>query len=276
MFPVKLNNPICFFDIESTGIVPRADRIIELAIIKINPDGTEIEKEWLLNPGIPIPQETTAIHGITDEIVKSCPTFPDVAHEIRAFIADSDLGGFNITRFDIPILCEEFLRAGVMFEFESRRIIDAQKIFHAREPRNLAAALAFYCNKEHTDAHGAIADTRATIDVVIGQFQRYTDLPSDIDELDQMFNPRDPFNADRAGRFRWVDNKLTINFGKKKGALVEDLIRDDPNFLKWICRSDFPRDTRTIAENALDGKLPPPPRPKAPPSHRDKASRLHT
>ncbi|MBM4164825.1 MAG: 3'-5' exonuclease [Lentisphaerae bacterium] len=264
MFPVKLDRPLCFLDVEATGVTPRADRIIELAIIKINPDGSEESRTWLLNPGLPIPLETVAIHGITDEIVKNCPRFPDVARDIRAFIGDADLGGFNIARFDIPMLCEEFSRAGVAFEADSRRVLDAQRIFHTREPRNLAAALAFYCGREHTDAHGAEADTRATIDVVMGQFKRYPDLPTDLETLDQMLNPRDPFNADRAGRFRWIDGQLVINFGKKKGTRVLDLIRDDPNFLKWIVRSDFPMDTRAIAEKALTGVLPEPPRIKTP------------
>lgn len=263
MFPIKLDRPICFFDIEATGVTPRADRIIELAMIKIAPDGSETTKNWLINPGIPIPIETIAIHGITDEIVKNCASFANVAQEIRAFIGDADLGGFNLSRFDIPMLCEEFARAGVAFEAESRRVIDAQKIFHAREPRNLTAALAFYCDKEHIGAHGAEADTRATIDVVVGQLKRYTDLPADIDALDRLFNARDPFNADRAGRFRWVEGHLTLNFGKKKGTRVEYLMQNDPGFLKWIVRSDFPLETRAIAENALNGVLPEPPRPKA-------------
>lgn len=263
MFPIKLDRPLCFLDIESTGITPRSDRIIELAIIAIAPDGSETTKQWLLNPGIPIPLETVAIHGISDEIVRNCPTFAAAAHEIRAFIGDADLAGFNLARFDVPMLCEEFARAGVRFEADSRRILDAQRIFHTREPRTLAAALTFYCDKEHTDAHGAEADTRATIDVVVGQFKRYTDLPTNMEELDQLLNPRDPFNADRAGRFRWVKGHLTINFGKKKGTLVTDLMQSDPNFLKWIARSDFPMDTRAIAENALEGTLPEPPQPKA-------------
>ena len=263
MFPITLDRPLCFLDIEATGVTPRADRIIELAIVKLAPDGSETAKEWLLNPEVPIPIETVAIHGITDAVVKNCPRFADVATEIRAFIGDADLGGFNLTRFDIPMLCEEFARAGVAFEAESRRILDAQKIFHAREPRNLAAALAFYCGREHTDAHGAEADTRATIDVVIGQLKRYPDLPTDMEALDRLFNPRDPFNADRAGRFRWIDGRLTINFGKKKGTLVEDLMKNDPGFLKWIARSDFPLETRAIAENAIKGILPEPPRPRA-------------
>jgi len=263
MFPVTLDRPLCFLDIEATGITPRADRIIELALIRINTDGSESARTWLINPGVPIPIETVAIHGITDEIVKDCAPFAAVAQEIRAFIGDSDLAGFNVTRFDIPLLCEEFARAGVAFEADSRRILDAQRIFHAREPRNLAAALQFYCGKEHTDAHGAEADTRATIEVVIGQFKRYADLPADLDALDRLFNPRDPFNADRAGRFRWVDGHLTVHFGKKKGTRVLDLMRNDPGFLKWIVRSDFPMDARAIAENALNGILPEPPRLKS-------------
>jgi DNA polymerase-3 subunit epsilon len=264
MFPIPLERPLCIFDIESTGISPRADRIIELAMIRVDPDGTETTRDWLINPGMPIPVESTAIHGITDEIVRDCPTFAAIAADVRAFIGDSDWGGFNVARFDIPMLVEEFARAGVGFDAESRRILDAQRIFHTREPRDLSAALAFYCGRSHTDAHGAIADTRATLDVIRGQFARYSDLPHDLETLDRQLNPRDPFNVDRSGRLRWVEGEVTINFGKKKGARLRDLVRDDPSFVKWIIRSDFPLDTRTIAEQALKDVYPEPPRLTAP------------
>lgn len=264
-FPIKLNRPLCIFDIESTGINVRTDRIIELAAIRVEPSGEEIAETWLLNPGIPIPQESTAIHGITDEIVTGCPSFADAAQEIRGFIGDSDLGGFNVTRFDIPLLLEEFVRAGLYFDVAGRRVLDAQRIYHLREPRTLAAALKFYCGREHTDAHGAEADTRATLDVIKGELAHYDDLPRTVEELDEMFNPRDPFDADRAGRFRWVNNELTVNFGKKKGELVRLLAKEDPGFLKWISKNDFPLDTRRIAEQAVNGVLPPPPRPRKAP-----------
>jgi len=262
MFPIKLDRPLCVFDIESTGINPRSDRIIEISMIRLNPDGTEETASWLVNPGVPIPEDSTAIHGITDDLVKFCPPFPDVAQEIRRFIGNSDLGGFNITRFDIPLLTEEFIRAGVYFDAAGCRVLDAQRIFHIREPRTLSAALKFYCNLEHTEAHGAEADARATIAVIKGEFERYPDLPRSMNELDEMLNPRDPFDADRAGRFRWVDGELTVNFGKKKGALVKDIAKDDSGFLYWITKNDFPSDTRRIAEQALKGILPPAPKPK--------------
>ena len=264
MFPIKLDTPLIVFDIESTGISPRTDRIIELAAIRIDPDGTETPGYWLLNPGIPIPVETTAIHGITDEIVSTQPTFADKALEILAYFGDSDLAGFNAGRFDIPMLAEEFTRAGIRFDPDRRRLLDAQRIFHTREPRDLTAALAYYCGgKAHTGAHGAEADVRATLDVILGQFQKYPDLPRDMETLDRTFNPVDPFNADRAGRLRWVDGQLTVNFGKKKGVPVRDLVRDDPGFLRWITKNDFPQDTRLICENALNGILPDPPKTKS-------------
>ena len=264
MFPIQLDRPLCIFDIESTGINIRTDRIIELAMIRLSPDNHEDSETWLLNPGIPIPEESIAIHGITNDLVRNCPTFPDVAPDIQAFIGNSDFGGFNVARFDIPLLVEEFTRAGFSFDLTNRRILDAQRIFHLREPRNLSAALKFYCGKEHTDAHGAEADTRATLDVILGQFAHYPDLPRTMTDLDDLLNPRDPFDADRAGRFRWVEGELIINFGKKKGTPVRTLVKEDPGFLKWISKNDFPLETRRIAELALKGVLPEPPRLKVP------------
>lgn len=260
MFPIRLDRPLVIFDIEATGLSPRADRIIELAAIRIGRDGRETKGYWLLNPEVPIPIETTAIHGITDDDVKDCPTFKQKAPEILAFFTDADWGGFNAGRFDAPLLTEEFLRAGIPFDPNRRRLLDAQRIFHAREPRDLSAAVRFYCGRSHDDAHGAEADALATLDVIKGQFEKYADLPRDMAALDKMFNPLDPFNADRAGRLRWVDNELTINFGKKKGAKLKDLVKEDPGFLKWITKNDFPLDTRTICENVLKGVFPDPPR----------------
>ncbi len=260
MFPITLDRPLAILDIEATGISPRADRIVELAILRIHPDGTETLRTWLVNPTIPIPIETTAIHGITDDIVRNCPTFAQVASDIRAFLGDCDLSGFNILRFDVPMLCEEFLRAGLTFEAESRRVLDAQRIFHLREPRDLSAALAFYCGQAHTEAHGAEGDVRATREVLLGQFRKYPDLPKDMETMDRTFNVRDPFHADRSGRFRWVDGEIVVNFGKKKGTPLRTLAKEEPGFLKWITKNDFPLDTRRLAENALAGIFPEPPR----------------
>lgn len=260
MLPIKLERPLCIFDIESTGTNVVTDRIIELAVIKLELDGTETVREWLLNPGIPIPEESIAVHGITDSIVSGCPTFKDKAEEIKWFFGDSDIGGYNVIRFDLEMLAAEFKRIEIHFDIDSRRVLDAQRIFHMREPRDLSAALKFYCGRKHDNAHGALPDTRATLDVLIGQLEYYKDLPRDIDELDKIINPRDPFNVDRSGRLRWVDGEVTINFGKKKGQTLKELVRDDPNFVRWIVKNNFPLDTRQIAEQALAGLYPQPPR----------------
>jgi DNA polymerase-3 subunit epsilon len=270
--PVELDRPLAVFDIESTGISPRADRIIELAVIRIEPDGRETRRTWLVNPTVPIPVETIAIHGITNAAVKDCPTFAQVAADVRDFLAGSDLAGFNLLRFDLPMLCEEFQRAGIAFNPDERRVLDAQRIFHQKEPRDLTAALAFYCGRDHVDAHGAEADAQATLDVIAGQFRRYPDLPRDVEILDRQFNARDPFNADRTGRLRWVDGEVTVNFGRKKGQRLRDLVRDDPGFLKWMLRGDFPLDTRAIVEAAMNGSYPAPPQTATvPPRPRDEA-----
>lgn len=259
MFPVKLDKPLVIFDIEATGTNPRTDRIIELAAIRLNEDGSRDDGYWLLNPEMPIPPETIDIHHITDDIVKECPTFKEKALEIMGFFGDADLGGFNAARYDIPMLEEEFLRLDIRFDTSYRRILDAQRIYHAREPRNLSAALEFYCGRKHNEAHGAEADAQATLDVICGQFDKYGDLPKDMETLDRVFNPQDPANADRAGRLRWVDGEVVINFGKRKGEKIRELAEKEPSFLKWITRNDFPSDTREICENALKGIFPTPP-----------------
>ena len=261
-FPVTLRRPLVVFDIESTGTSPRADRIIELAAIRLNPDGSRDEREWLLNPQMKIPVEAIAIHGITDAEVEDCPTFAEVASEIFMFFDGCDLAGFSAGYFDAQILTEEFLRCEIRnFHPEGRALLDAQKIYHKREPRDLTAALKFYCNADLGEAaHGAMADTRATLDVLIGQFKRYPDLPRDIEALDKLFNPQDPLNVDRMGRWRWVNGEVCVNFGKKKGAklveLAQGIVPDGKSFLKWMVKSDFPEDTRAVAENALNGIYP--------------------
>ena len=257
---IKLDRPMIVFDIESTGVNVRADRIIELAAIKVHPNGARVERHWLLNPGIPIPIESTAVHGITNEAVAGCPRFRDVADQIRVFFTKCDLAGYNHVRFDIPILSEEFVRVGMRFNTDGLRLFDAQRIFHKKEPRDLTAAVKKYCDGEtFAEAHGATADAMATLRVLEGQFRAYPDLPQDPDELDAMLNERDPFNVDRAGRLRWVDGEVTLNFWKNQGKKVKDIARLDPNFLKWMLRSEFPRDTQDIIQDALNGKYPVPP-----------------
>ncbi len=257
-FPVKLDRPLVVFDIESTGVSPRKDRIIELAAVRVNVDGTEETKVWLMNPTVHIPEETTAIHGIADEDVKDCPTFADNAADIFAFFEGADISGFNADRFDIPCIEEEFARVGINFGASLRKHVDVQRIYHRMEPRDLSAALKFYCARPHTGAHGAEDDAKATLDVLKAQFAKYPELPHDIDELDEWIAPHDPLNADRAGLFRWKNGEWTVNFGKKKGESLKWIMLNEPNFLKWMTKGDFDADARMIAADALEGRLPPP------------------
>ena len=258
-FPIQLNNPLIVFDIESTGVSPRKDRIVELAAIRVMPDGTEERRCWLLNPTIHIPEETTAIHGISDEDVKDCPTFAERAKEIFEFFDGCDLSGFNSERFDVLCLEEEFARCGINFATSSRKHIDVQRIYHKKEPRDLSAAVQFYVGRDHVGAHGAEADAAATLEVLKAQLARYSDLPKSVGEIDEWIAPHDPLNADRMGLFRWRDGEWTVNFGKKKGMSLKNLMLNEPNFLKWMLKGDFNTDARMIAADALEGRLPPAP-----------------
>lgn len=255
MFKWQLDRPLAVFDIEATGINPRTDRVIELSIVKLMPPKGEHQLHtFLINPGMPIPAESAAIHGITDADVADKPTFKALAPDLFRLLDGCDLGGYNIIRFDIPMLIEEFLRASLNFSMEGRRIIDSQRIYHKREPRDLAAALKFYCGELFLEGHRAEADALATVRVLEGQFSKYSDLPRDLDELDKYCNLRDPSWVDRDGKLRWQNGEIAINFGKNKGRLVGELARVDAGFLKWILKSDFASDTKDIISKILDGK----------------------
>lgn len=256
---LELKRPLAFFDIEATGISPRGDRIVELAIIKLMPDGGRVSHTWRVNPEMPIPEEATRIHGITDDDVADEPTFAQIAREVFEILEDCDVGGYNVARFDVPMLTEEFQRADIKFGIEDRKIIDAQRIYHQREPRNLEAAVQFFCGRPHTGAHGAEADTQATIDVLEAQLERYSDLPRTVAELDEYCNPGDPAWVDRIGRLKWANGEVVLNFGRKKGTPLREIVEEDPGFIKWILRSDFPADVKKIVQNALEGNWPSPP-----------------
>jgi len=268
-FPIQLKRPLVVFDLETTGLFPRRDRIVEIAAVKVNPDGTEETLERLLNPTIPIPPETTAVHGISDDDVKDCPTFADVADEIYAFFEGCDIAGFNSDRYDIPCLEEEFYRVGRNLSAAVVHRVDVQRIYHKMEPRDLSSALQYYCGRSHLGAHGALADARATLDVFAAQLDRaekanvgdrYAELAGkDIDTIDTYLVPNDPNNADRNGMFRWRDGVLYVNFGKKKGESLKNLMIREPNFLRWIIKGDFDTDVKAIAADALEGRLPKPP-----------------
>ena len=258
---LELDRPLVVFDIESTGVNPRQDRIIELAAVKLYPDGREETKTWLLNPTAKIPPETTAIHGITDDIVKDCPTFSEKADEIYSYFDGCDLSGFNADRFDIPCLEEEFARVGRDFGASRRRHIDVQRIYHRMEPRDLTAAVRFYLGRDHLGAHGAEADAKATAEVLKAQMVKYPDLPKTSGDMDEYLVPRDPLNADRRGLLRWVNGELCVNFGQKKGARLRDLFAHERNWLKWFVKGNFETDARMIVSDLLEkGVLPVPPK----------------
>ena len=242
---LKLTKPLCFFDLETTGTDVSKDRIIEIAIIKVNTDGSRESLEIRLNPGIPIPPESTLIHGITDEMVANEPKFKDKARNIYNFLKGCDLAGFNSDRFDIPLLVEELLRADLDFDFKNTKTIDVQNIFHKMEERTLSAALKFYCDKELTDAHTAIADANATLDVLLAQLQRYSELEPNVDFLND-FSTRKK-TADFAGFLIYnKDDEICFGFGKHKGKKVNEILNEEPGYFGWILNADFPRYTKKI------------------------------
>ncbi|MDD5483423.1 MAG: 3'-5' exonuclease [Kiritimatiellae bacterium] len=263
----NLNRPLAFIDIESTGANPRQDRIIELAVIRLLPDGARDKHVFRCNPGILIPPEAEAIHHISNADVVSLPMFAQIAEPVFELLKNCDLAGFGVARFDVPILTEEFARAGFAFPADGCRVVDAQRIFHKKEPRDLTAALSFYCGEKHVNAHGAEADTLATIKVLEAQLQKYPDLPQTIEELaDYCALKRDAAWADRAGKLKWSAGEIVINFGAQyAGRKLRELAQNNAKFLKWILKSDFPGDTKKIVADALEGKFPEgPPAPASP------------
>ncbi len=244
---LKLERPIIFFDLETTGVDITRDRIVEISMLKVLPDGTEEVKTRRINPEMPIPADATAVHHITDDDVKDCPTFRQIARSLKAFMEECDFGGFNSNRFDLPLLVEEFFRVGVEVDFSQARFIDVQNIFHKREERTLVAAYRFYCDKELTAAHAAEADTRATYEVLLGQLERYSDLANDVESLAE-YSTRSR-TADYAGRIGFDDaGKEIFLFGKYKGQRVEELFRREPSYFDWMMNGDFTRNTKSVIE----------------------------
>ncbi|GAB3706578.1 3'-5' exonuclease [Spirosoma flavus] len=268
-----LKKPLAFFDLETTGINTAKDRIIDICIMKAMPGGDVVTKNQRVNPGIPIPIESSLIHGIYDDDVKDAPPFKAVARTLAQFLEGCDLAGFNSNRFDVPLLVEEFLRANVDFDLKNRRQVDAQRIFHLMEPRNLSAAYKFYCNKELIGAHSAEVDTLATLEVLNAQVQRYvgmmgrTDSGQDVvfeNDIDMLHSLTANTNVDLAGRMILNDKGEEIfNFGKHKGIPVLDVLKKEPSFYDWILKGDFPLDTkRRLTEirlrmfsNSLNGAI---------------------
>ena len=243
---LNLKNPIVFFDLETTGTNINTDRIVEICYLKVYPNGNEEAKTLRINPEMHIPEASSAIHGIYDADVADCPTFKEVAKNIARDIEGCDLAGFNSNRFDIPLLAEEFLRAGVDIDLNKRKFVDVQTIFHKMEQRTLSAAYKFYCDKSLENAHTAEADTMATYEILKAQLDRYPDdLQNDIDFLSKYSSFTN--NVDFAGRMIYnEEGKEVINFGKYKGKLVEEVLKTDPGYYSWIMNGDFPLNTKKI------------------------------
>jgi len=249
---INLLKPIIFFDLETTGIQISSDRIVEISILKIHPNGTKESKTWLVNPTIPIPKEAAEIHGITDEKVLHEPTFTELAPIINEYFKNSDLAGYNSNRFDIPLIAEEFLRAGIDFNMDNRSAVDIQNIFHKMEQRTLVAAYKFYCDKNLENAHSAEADVMATYEVLCAQLNRYQEeLKNDINFLAD-FSTRGNKPVDMAG-FIVNNNKgiPSFSFGKYKGKTLKEVYNENPGYFSWISNADFPLYTKKVLKDAL-------------------------
>ena len=242
---LKLHKPICFFDLETTGIQVSKDRIVEVSILKVFPNGNKESKTWLVNPEMNIPAETTAIHGISNEKVANEPTFKQLAPTVYQMIKDSDLAGFNSDRFDIPLLAEEMLRAEIDFDMKNTVTVDVQTIFHKKEQRTLSAGYKFYCNKDLDGAHSAAVDTNATYEILLAQLERYPDLSNTIKELSE-FSTRKK-SVDFAGFIVFnKENVEVFSFGKHKGRKVEEVLQTEPGYYNWIQNADFPLYTKKV------------------------------
>ncbi|MBX2930576.1 MAG: 3'-5' exonuclease [Chitinophagaceae bacterium] len=250
---LQLITPIAFIDLETTGINISADKIVEIAIVKILQDGTRQVKRKLINPEMPIPAGATEVHGITDEMVKDAPTFKQAANEIKQFIEGCDIGGYNSNRFDIPLLIEEFLRVGINLNMQGRKFVDVQKVFHLMEQRTLTAAYKFYCNKNLDDAHSAEADAAATWEILEAQIERYPQLGNTVDSIVK-FTGEDDI-VDFARRFIKVKGVETFNFGKHKGKPVEQVIKEEPQYYDWMMKGDFAMDTKQKFTEILNRTL---------------------
>ena len=255
---LKLNKPIAIFDVETTGVVVGVDKIVEIFVLRIDPDESEHEYYALINPGMPIPFRTTLIHGISDDDVKDKPYFKDIAHDLLKFLGNSDLVGYNSNKFDVPLLIEEFLRCGVEFAYSRRRFVDVMGIFHKMEPRNLKAAYKFYCGKTLQNAHSADADTRATWEILKAQLEKYENTEIE-DENGELIKPivndiealskfsKTTRNADLVGHIIYNEKNVEVfAFGKYKWQSVEEVFQKEPQYYDWMMKSQFPESTKKL------------------------------
>lgn len=253
---LRLSRPLCFFDLETTGTDPARDRIVELSVLRLDPDGQRATRTRRINPERPIPTEATKVHGIRDEDVREEPTFRQVAKGLLEFLGEGDLAGFNVHRFDVPLLDREFRDCGLDLGLARRRVLDAMTIFHRKEPRDLSAAVRFYLGRDLEGAHGAEADVEATASVLEAQLLRYEDLPRDVGELDAWCRPVPSGAVDRDGKFVLRGDAVVFAFGKHQGRPLLEVARRQPDYLQWLLRqADFPPEARALAEKALRGEL---------------------
>lgn len=242
---LQLSRPIAFFDLETTGVNVAVDRIVEIAVMKVFPDKSKEHFHQLVNPQMPIPAEASKIHGISNQDVADKPKFDEIAPTLNEFLKDCDLSGFNAIKFDIPILCEEFLRAGIPFDIKNRKFVDVQVIFHKMEERTLKAAYKFYCDKDLVDAHTALADTNATFEILNAQLRKYNQLMKNVDFLSEFSNQRN--SPDLEGKFVYdLENNVVFNFGKYKGRKAREVFNEDPYYYQWMMEKDFLLSTKNL------------------------------
>lgn len=252
---LMLTRALAVVDLETTGLSIDRDRIVEISVLVVAPDGTRTSKTKRVNPGMPIPPEATAVHGITDADVAGEPRFAQIAASFLEFLGDADIAGYNIREFDLPFLAREFERAGKAFSVEGRAVVDAMEIFKRKERRDLAAAYRFYCDKSREDLHSADADVQACAEILDAQLGRYADLPRDPAALDALFRRGAP-GLDTGGKFAWQGAEVVVNFGKMKGVPLRRIAAEDPSYLEWMIAKDFAPDTKEIARRALRGEFP--------------------
>lgn len=250
---LQLIRPLAVIDLETTGVNLTVDRIVEIAIVKVQPDGNRIVKRKLVNPLMPIPKTSSDVHGITDDMVKDAPSFKQVANEIRQFLDHCDLAGYNSNRFDLPLLVEEFLRAGLEFDMSNRHLLDVQKLYHMMEPRNLSAAYKFYCDKHLDNAHSAEVDAIATFEILESQLQRYPQAGSTVESVIK-FTGQEQI-VDFARRFVMENGVEIFNFGKHKGRAVTEVLKAEPQYYDWMMKGDFPMHTKQKLTEILNRTL---------------------
>jgi DNA polymerase-3 subunit epsilon len=250
---LELTRPLVVFDLETTGTDPMRDKIVEISLLRVEPEGGRSSLTRRINPERPIPADATAIHGIRDDDVRAAPVFRQLARELLDVLADADLAGFNVRRFDVPLLDREFRDCGLDLALSGRRIVDAMTIFHKKEPRDLSAAVRFFLGRDHTGAHGAEADVAASLEVLQSQLARYPDLPRTVEALDAYCFPVPQGAVDRSGKFVLREGEVIFAFGRQKGRALREVARVQRDYLEWFLKQDFPEDARTLVEEALKG-----------------------